>query len=68
MNDYSNKFQITMKQLIRTYEQLKSEIANDNCQFSNQTNEIKEKYDALQNHTEVIYENKMIETVLSLLI
>ncbi|CAF1482554.1 unnamed protein product [Adineta steineri] len=61
LNTYSNKFQTTMKQLISTYEQLKSEIANNNDQFSQQTNGIEEKYDALQNHAEVIYENKMIE-------
>ncbi|CAF0802188.1 unnamed protein product [Rotaria sp. Silwood1] len=63
LNNYSNKFQTTMKQLILTYEQLKSEIADDDCNFFNQTNEIEEKYKILQNHTEVIYENKMIETL-----
>ncbi|CAF4226817.1 unnamed protein product, partial [Adineta steineri] len=61
LNTYSNKFQTTMKQLISTYEQLKAEIANNNDQFSQQTNDVEEKYDALQNHAEVIYENKMIE-------
>jgi len=64
LNNYSNKFQITMKQLIHTYQQLKSEIENENSYFSNQTNQIQEKYDQLQNHTEIIYENQMIETVL----
>ncbi|CAF2719161.1 unnamed protein product [Rotaria sp. Silwood2] len=63
LNNYSNKFQTMMKQLIHTYEQLKNEIANDNCNYFNQTNEIEEKYKILQNHTEVIYENKMIETL-----
>ncbi|CAF3625422.1 unnamed protein product [Rotaria sordida] len=63
LNNYSNKFQTLMKQLILTYEQLKTEIANNNCNFINQTNEIEEKYKTLQNHTEVIYENKMLETL-----
>jgi hypothetical protein len=53
-----------MKQLIHTYQQLKSEIENENSYFSNQKNQIQKKYDQLQNHTEIIYENQMIETVL----
>ena len=52
-----------MKQLITTYEALKSEIAKNNSLYHEQTNAIEEKYDAIQNHTEVIYENQMLETV-----
>jgi len=44
-----------MKQLIHTYEQLKIEIENENSNFYNQTNEIQDKYNKLQNHTEIIY-------------
>ncbi len=64
LNNYSNKFQITIKQLIHTYQQLKSEIENEYSNFSNQTNQIENKYDKLKNHTEIIYENQIIETVL----
>jgi hypothetical protein len=63
LNNYSQKFQTTMKQLISTYEQLKFEITKNNSQYHEQTNEIQEKYNAIQNHTEIIYENKMLETV-----
>lgn len=63
MNNYSNKFQLIMKQLIETYDELQTEIANERCNFSNQTNQIEEKYRMLINHTEVIFENKMTETV-----
>jgi hypothetical protein len=63
LNTYSNKFQTTMKQLISTYEQLKAEFENNHCDYLNQIDEIQEKYNTLQNHTEVIYENQMIETV-----
>jgi hypothetical protein len=52
-----------MKQLISTYEQLKAEFENNHCDYLNQIDEIQEKYNTLQNHTEVIYENQMIETV-----
>ena len=52
-----------MKQLIATYEELKSEIAKNDSQYHKQTNEIQEKYNAIQYHTEIIYENKMLETV-----
>ncbi|CAF1282899.1 unnamed protein product [Rotaria magnacalcarata] len=63
LNNYSNKFQVTMKKLLLAYEQLKTEIANDDCDFFNEANAIEEKYTALQTHTEAIYENKMIETL-----
>ncbi|CAF5182007.1 unnamed protein product, partial [Rotaria magnacalcarata] len=63
LNNYSNKFQVTMKTLLLAYEQLKTEIANDDCDFFNEANAIEERYTALQTHTEAIYENKMIETV-----
>ena len=66
LNHYSSKFQIAIKQLNDIFEQLKSEIAFDHSNFSNQTTETDEKYSTLQNHTEIIYENKMIETVLIL--
>lgn len=63
LNNYSKKFQKNIQQLIHTYEQLKSEILNENSDFLNQTNQIQEKYNKLENHTEIIYENKMIEMV-----
>jgi len=63
LNNYSHKFQTTMKQLISTYEELKFEIENNKSQYHEQTNQIEEKYNAIQNHTEIIYENKMLETV-----
>ncbi|CAM4866513.1 unnamed protein product [Rotaria socialis] len=63
LNNYSNNFQVTMKKLLLTYEQLKTEIANDDCDFFNEANAIEERYTALQTHTEAIYENKMIETL-----
>lgn len=63
LNNYSHKFQTTMKELISTYEELKFEIENNKSQYHEQTNQIEEKYNAIQNHTEIIYENKMLETV-----
>jgi hypothetical protein len=63
LNNYSHKFQTTMKELISTYEELKFEIENNKSQYHEQTNQIEEKYNTIQNHTEIIYENKMLETV-----
>lgn len=64
LNHSSQKFQSTMKQLLSTYEELKTEIASEKFRFQDQTKEMQEKYDGIQNQTEVLYENQMLETVL----
>ncbi|UJR25802.1 hypothetical protein I4U23_007152 [Adineta vaga] len=61
LNAYFIQFQTTMKQHLLEYEQLKSEIINEHDEFLQQTNTIQQEYDALQMHSEVIYENQMIE-------
>lgn len=63
MNNYSKKFQKNIKHLLSTYEQLKTEISNEDSQFYNQINQINDEYNHLQNHIENIYENKMMEMV-----
>ena len=52
-----------MKELLSTYETLKSEITNENDRFHAQTNVLQDKYHAIQNHTEIIYEHQMMEMV-----
>ncbi|CAF0856299.1 unnamed protein product [Adineta ricciae] len=58
---HSTQFQTAMKQLLDEYQQLKLDISNEHAEFAKRKNDIDEKYDILQTHSEVIYENQMID-------
>ena len=63
LTNYSSQFESTIKELFLAYEQLKSQATQDRCRFQEEANRVNDEFTRLENYTEVISENRMIETV-----
>jgi hypothetical protein len=63
LTNYSNQFESTIKELFLAYEQLKSRATRDRCRFQEEANRVNDEFTRVENYTEVISENRMIETV-----
>ena len=63
LNNHSNKFQQTIKDLLQSYEQLKTEYAKQQANFHSQTKDIENQYQTIENHVEAIFENEMMKIV-----